>query len=171
MLAHAWNPWFAAPILLALALSVVSIIAAYVYNKGGCPKNINQTYFEGPAKRHLASLGIGVPLAPILLSDEVRADMPSMGLLSASTLLLLAASLVGLWLYSVVQALPKPEEGAVTIASPRPVAVQGVILSLMATAIMAIIVFALVTPVFAAGGMPNAAGATTIHQEYQYGAE
>lgn len=147
MIVYAGNVWFWGTLLVGMALSLASAVAAYTYNKNKGKRDINETYFSGPAKSHLTSLGIGIPLAPILLSEEVQVDVPSLCLLSASALLMLFASALGLWLYSVVQALPRPRNGAVTINSPVLIAAQGVILSWLLTAIIAIIVFLFVSPI------------------------
>ena len=146
MLTNAGNVWFWGTLVAGLVLGLISAGAAYAYNKNKGERDIYEAFFSGPAKDRLTALGFGIPLAPILFSEEVRAHVPSFCLLSASVVLLLLASGVGLWFYSGVKALPRPRPRVVTIKSFVPIAIQGVILSWLMTAIIATSVFLFVFP-------------------------
>lgn len=148
MIAGFSSLWFWGPIIGAILLAVIFVVAAYRYNARKCPRTISENFFNGPVRNWVVSGGgAAISLLPIILSAEIRKDPVSLSILGAAAVLFLVSMIVGLWLYTSVQSLQSPQQGAVIIPSPFWVAVQGAVFAWLIVAIVSLLLFVVFSPV------------------------
>lgn len=146
MITYASSPWFWVPIAVGVGLAFISAVAAYVYNHEKGQRPVHQDFFQGPVRNGASAAGTVIALLPIILSEDIRGDEISGSLLAATTILFLASMLIGLWLYTCIAALRKPNPNSVEVTWFW-IAIQGVIFSFQALAVASLIAFVLFSPI------------------------
>jgi hypothetical protein len=144
---HIHNPWFWAPLAGGIGLAVLVAIYAHAHNKSRCPLNVRESFFNGPARNWAGAGGTALTLLPILLSAEIRVDPTSASLLGAAALLFALSTVLGFRLYTSVHSLPKPDDKSVRITSPRLIVEQGIVYTLIITALVCVVLFLFYSPV------------------------
>ena len=140
------TPWVWAPLLIAFGLSVIA--GAYGLAGSGNDRTIGDSFFAGPGLTNSGALSTILALIPLLLSGEVRRDVPSASLLGAATLLFALTTFLGQWLYASVAAAPRVKDGELIKITVPPVliAVQNVIITCLIVGAGCFLVFVVITP-------------------------
>lgn len=143
---------------MALGLSVIA--ATYAFAGGGKSRTIGDSFFAGPGLTNSGAVSTILSLIPLLLSAEVRRDVPSASLLGAATLLFALTTFLGLWLYASVAAAPRVKDGELIKITVQPllIGVQNIIITCLIVGAGCFLVFVLVTPMLGPTREPTKSG-------------
>lgn len=149
MLSLLENPWFCWPAVIIAGVALVFWIAAYLYNANYFPKDYSINGFQGPT-RTLSENGWFGALLPLigLLSEPVRSDPKSLGLIGAMVASCAVAASIGFWLYHHIDNLKSQDGSKITIPGAYVIAFQGVVYVGFVSAGFLLVLFLFVSPVF-----------------------
>jgi hypothetical protein len=145
------NPWFYWPVSIVAGIAFLFALAAYMYNANYFPKDYAVQGFEGPTRKLSENgwFGALLPLAG-LVSDKVREDPRSIGLIAAMVASCAVAATIGFWLYHHIDNLKSADGKKITIPGAYVIALQGVVYVGYVSAGIMLVVFLFVSPLFGA---------------------